>query len=187
MCLFRGVLFHFFYKEDFRLNQSTFTPEFGAFLIFVFFYSKGTHMGRGNYHKFPKIGKNDQIHFFIILYRNNQQGCSNQKLFLNTHTLSVLPKKISRKTDKLFLPRTYLKSAYFLHRTKFFLFYNTPNFVQRPKIKNRLLTISSVRPQLSFDIYMLGSLMHSEVGKIKVIPYRPKKRRRPEFSITPFK
>ena len=65
-------------------------------------------MWAGQFDKFYKIGQNQKLLFFIFPHRNFYQGCGNQKLFWKTHTLSILPKKLSWKTDKLFwLPHLF--------------------------------------------------------------------------------
>ena len=142
--------------------------------VWFFVCFECSYRGEKN-HTFDQIGQKWEFIFFLILYRNNYWGCCNQTFFGKTHTLTLLWEKFLWKMDKLICPPPLWNLVIFVIFFLNLLFYNTLRRVQRPKIENRPLTICSARAYLSSDIYMLGSLINSEAGKIKDISKGSKK------------
>ena len=70
--------------------------------------------------KFKFFGEICKIDFFEILYRDKYEECGNQTFFGKAHIPTLLPKKISWKTDKLFgHPHLFESCSYFANDRNF--------------------------------------------------------------------
>ena len=74
-----------------------------------------------------KFTQNQKIWIFGILYRDNYQGCGNQKFFGKTHRLTVLEKNFFLENGQTFLGvGTYLNTAHIFNISKSNTFFTTP-------------------------------------------------------------
>ena len=103
---------------------------------FLYFSFLGAYLRAENFEILGKLGKIEKINLLVIVYRVNGWGCGNQTFFGKRHTLTLLPKKFSWKTDKLILgPHLFEISLYFASVRNFCHFYNTPTAVQSAQMK----------------------------------------------------
>ena len=94
------------------------------YLSLFWFYS--AHLWAANVWKSHIFTQNWNFDFLWILYRNNCWGCGNQTFFGKRHTLTLLPRKFSWKTDKLILPPHLFEiDPYFVPVRNFCHFYNS--------------------------------------------------------------